>query len=150
MAVHGINGDRQRTWSSNTSKVCWLNHPDLLPSYIKNSRVLTWGYNANVTSYKGRSTSADRIMQHAQTLIAQLQADREVGLFTVEACHYFNNLLEANKNLARGRNRQTDYFRLPFTGRHHRQTGKAFSLQSFKAYGMLHHELSLICAFCRP
>jgi hypothetical protein len=26
----------------------------------------------------GRSTSSDRILQHAQTLIAQLQADREV------------------------------------------------------------------------
>ena len=78
VAVHGINGDARRTWTSVASNVCWLNHTDLLPKYIKNARVLVWGYNANVTSSKGRSTSADRILQHAQTLVAQLQADREV------------------------------------------------------------------------
>lgn len=45
--------------------------------------MLTWGYNANVVSLKGKNTSSsDRILQHAQTLVAQLQADREVCVFS--------------------------------------------------------------------
>ena len=80
VAVHGLNGDAHSTWTSQ-GNVCWLSHQDLLPKYIPSARVLTWGYNANVMSVKGRSTSADRILQHAQTLIAQLVADREVHTF---------------------------------------------------------------------
>lgn len=85
VAVHGINGDAHRTWTSSPGEICWLNNPDLLPKYIKNARILVWGYNANVTSLKGRNTSADRILQHAQTLIAQLQADREVHFFFLQS-----------------------------------------------------------------
>ncbi|KAL8819107.1 MAG: hypothetical protein Q9191_007804 [Dirinaria sp. TL-2023a] len=78
VAVHGINGDAHHTWTATGSNICWLSHPAFLPHYIKNARILTWGYNANVISRKGRSTSADRILQHAQTLVAQLHADREL------------------------------------------------------------------------
>lgn len=78
VAVHGLNGDAFSTWTSDAGDICWLNNQNLLPKYLPAARVLTWGYNANVSSTKGRSTSADRVMQHAQTLIAQLVADREV------------------------------------------------------------------------
>ena len=78
VAVHGLNGDAHSTWTSDKGNICWLNHVDLLPKYLPNARILTWGYNANVISLKGRSTSSDRVLQHAQTLVAQLQADREV------------------------------------------------------------------------
>lgn len=78
VAVHGLNGDAVKSWTSDKLKICWLNHPDLLPKYLKCARVLTWGYNANTASLLGKTTSADRVLQHAQTLIAQLQADREV------------------------------------------------------------------------
>ena len=49
----------------------------MLPKAIPNARILTWGYNADVHAFLGH-TSSDRIMQHAHTLIAQLQTDREV------------------------------------------------------------------------
>lgn len=57
----------------------WLKDPNLLPSNLKNSRILTYGYNANVTAMFGK-TSSDRILQHAHTLVAELVADREVSL----------------------------------------------------------------------
>lgn len=57
--------------------MCWLS--DLLPNYIKNARVLSWGYNANTNSLGGKATSSDRILQHAGTLIEELQNDREVS-----------------------------------------------------------------------
>ncbi len=45
---------------------------------MRNARILTWGYNAKVTSLLG-NTSSDRILNHAQTLVAQLEADRSVS-----------------------------------------------------------------------
>lgn len=49
----------------------------MLPSVVRNARILTWGYDANVTAMLG-STSSNRILQLAQTLVADLQADRSV------------------------------------------------------------------------
>ena len=77
VAVHGLNGDAVKTCTARNGKTCWLNHPDFLPKYIKNARVLVWGYNANVSSITG-PTSSNRILQHAQTLVQELEADREV------------------------------------------------------------------------
>lgn len=81
IAVHGLNGDRVKTWTTDSDNICWLNHPDLLPKYMKHARVLTWGYNANISSLKGRTTSSERILQHAHSLIAQLHADRDVSSY---------------------------------------------------------------------
>ena len=50
----------------------------MLPRALKNARILTFGYNANVISLFG-STSSDRVLQHAQTLVAELEADRAVS-----------------------------------------------------------------------
>ncbi len=60
----------------------WLKDLDLLPWNLKNSRILTYGYNANVTAMFGK-TSSDRILQHAHTLVAELVADREVSLVSL-------------------------------------------------------------------
>ncbi|KAL6717647.1 hypothetical protein ACLMJK_005562 [Lecanora helva] len=76
VAVHGLNGDAYSTWTSDKGNVCWLSHQDLLPKYVPNARVLTYGYNANVIPMRGRTTSADRILQHAQTLVQELVGER--------------------------------------------------------------------------
>lgn len=78
VAVHGLNGDNIKSWTSKAKDSCWLNHPSFLPKYIDRGRVLTWGYNANISTLMGKTTSSDRILQHAQTLIAELHADRDV------------------------------------------------------------------------
>ena len=57
----------------------WLKDSDLLPSNLKKSRILTYGYNAAVAAMFGKASS-DRILQHAQTLVAELVADREVSI----------------------------------------------------------------------
>jgi hypothetical protein len=83
VAVHGLNGDALKTWTSEPEKICWLSHPDFLPKYVKNARVLSWGYNANISSLTGATPSSDRILQHAQTLVAQLHADRDVSIASI-------------------------------------------------------------------
>ncbi|MCJ1354518.1 MAG: hypothetical protein MMC33_004507 [Icmadophila ericetorum] len=77
VAVHGLNGDPFRTWTTERSGKMWLKDPSLLPSHLKNSRILTYGYDAIVTAVLGK-TSSDRILQHAHTLIAELVADRQL------------------------------------------------------------------------
>jgi hypothetical protein len=79
VAVHGLNGHATRTWTTEKTKKFWLRDPDLLPANLKSARILTFGYNAAVAALLGR-TSSDRILQHAQTLVAELVADREVSL----------------------------------------------------------------------
>jgi hypothetical protein len=78
IAVHGLNGHAFETWTTEKSKVFWLGDEQMLPKALKTARILTFGYNANVTSLLG-STSSDRVLQHAQTLVAELVADRAVS-----------------------------------------------------------------------
>ena len=73
VAVHGLDENMTEAWTDPTTKSLWLR--DLLPDPLNVARVLTFGYNANSKSFYGHS-SADRIQQHAQTLVADLQADR--------------------------------------------------------------------------
>lgn len=49
----------------------------MLPKTIQAARVLSVGYNAYASSYYGTG-SVDRIQQYAQTLVAELQADRSL------------------------------------------------------------------------
>lgn len=77
VAVHGLNGHPLKTWTTEKTKKCWLKDEDLLPGYLKQSRILTFGYNAAVAALLGK-TSSDRILQHAHTLVAELVADREL------------------------------------------------------------------------
>ncbi|TVY93379.1 hypothetical protein LAWI1_G000586 [Lachnellula willkommii] len=61
VAVYGLNGDSIKTW---TSELEAIPIPDFLLKYVNRARVLTWGYNANVSSLDRRTTT-------------QLHADRE-------------------------------------------------------------------------
>lgn len=79
VAVHGLYGNALQTWTSDQSKALWLRDAEMLPKAIPNARILTWGYKADVHAFLGH-TSSERILQHAQTLVAQLQTDREVCL----------------------------------------------------------------------
>ncbi|CAF9907769.1 MAG: hypothetical protein ALECFALPRED_003875 [Alectoria fallacina] len=79
VAVHRLNGDSRRIWTTEGSEKMWLKDLSLLPSNLKKSRILTYGYNANVTAMFGK-TSSDRTLQHAHTLVAQMVADREASL----------------------------------------------------------------------
>jgi hypothetical protein len=87
VAVHGLNGDAFRTFTSQTTGQCWLSQLDMLPRDLPRCRVLTFSYPAVVAKILGK-TSSDRILQHAQTLIAELVADREVGHRVFSASSY--------------------------------------------------------------
>ncbi|KAJ5129845.1 uncharacterized protein N7515_005884 [Penicillium bovifimosum] len=77
VAVHGLNGHATETWTSKQG-TCWLSDLAFLPKYIPRARVLVWGYNASIASWNGKTPSSDRVLQHAQTMVSQLEADRDL------------------------------------------------------------------------
>ncbi len=72
MAIHGLNGHREATWTINS--VNWLR--DLLPSNIPNAHIYTWGYDANTHSTS--QISAQYLYDHARTLISDLCLKRRM------------------------------------------------------------------------
>lgn len=77
--VHGLNGDPFKTWTSESSKTFWPS--DLLPSILEEerTRILVYGYDADVTSFTD-GVSRDKIHNHAEHLVAELAANRRVGI----------------------------------------------------------------------
>ncbi|KAH8646250.1 hypothetical protein BX600DRAFT_555942 [Xylariales sp. PMI_506] len=78
VAVHGLNGNVRQTWTSKNTGRCWLDDPEFLPKYLPNARVLSWGYNASFSSLTGATPSQEMIHHHAQTLVANLSAQRQL------------------------------------------------------------------------
>jgi alpha-beta hydrolase superfamily lysophospholipase len=48
VAVHGLNGDWEKTWTDHNTKKLWLR--DFLPRQFPNARVWSFGYDASVLS----------------------------------------------------------------------------------------------------
>ncbi|KAJ5113203.1 hypothetical protein N7456_001737 [Penicillium angulare] len=97
VAIHGLNGHATQTWTSKAQDICWLSNEAYLPRYVPRARVLVWGYNASVASWKGNSPSSDRVLQHAQTLTSQLEADRDLEDATerpiIFLCHSLGGII---------------------------------------------------------
>lgn len=72
VAVHGLNGHREKSWTANG--VNWLR--DFLPSDIPTARILTWGYDVNTHSTS--QISAQYLYDHAVTLVSDLSLQRNL------------------------------------------------------------------------
>ncbi|KAM0802309.1 hypothetical protein BDR22DRAFT_819848 [Usnea florida] len=83
VAVHGLDENLAEAWTDPNANNLWLR--DLLPEILNAARVLAFGYNADFKFFYGHR-SADRIQQHAQNLVADLQADRALEDFSLILC----------------------------------------------------------------
>jgi len=72
IAIHGLDGDREKSWTS--GNVLWLR--DLLPSEIPNARILTYGYNANT---RGTQLSHQTLTEISETLVSKLVLFRKTS-----------------------------------------------------------------------
>ncbi|EFQ99614.1 LipA and NB-ARC domain-containing protein [Nannizzia gypsea CBS 118893] len=95
--VHGLNGSSYHTWATKKSpEVFWPS--DLLPEALRGveARIITYGYDANVTSFSG-GTSKDKLHNHAEHLISSLCALRNSTKSTerpiVFVCHSLGGLV---------------------------------------------------------
>jgi protein SERAC1 len=96
--VHGLRGSRLKTWSS--GDVFWPR--DLLKNDVKNSRVITWGYDASVANAFSYA-SKESIFGHAETLLSDLARLRK-GIV------YPPNLLCRKRTTNRGRQTRSIVF----------------------------------------
>ena len=76
--VHGLNGHPHDTWTTHKPDVFWP--VDLLPQDLRRtpSRILTYGYDANVGAFTD-GASQDKIHNHAEHLVGRLVANRSVS-----------------------------------------------------------------------
>ena len=72
--VHGLTGDREKTWKTRDAAASWPQ--TLLPSKVPNARILTFGYDAYVTDWRGM-VSKSRIGNHAMNLLTSVATFRE-------------------------------------------------------------------------
>ena len=71
--VHGLSGDRERTWSLSQGLGCWPQ--DLLPKEVPEARILTFGYDAYIIG----TVSNNKIRDHARNLVNELVRVRTNG-----------------------------------------------------------------------
>ncbi|KAK5057648.1 hypothetical protein LTR84_011649 [Exophiala bonariae] len=71
--VHGLTGDRERTWTHPTNGVCWPR--DILPRSLPDARILTFGYDAYVVRARNHVASID-IAHHANDFLNCLANER--------------------------------------------------------------------------
>ena len=71
VAVHGLGGDAEATWTHPKTKAFWLK--DFLPLDVPGARIFTFGYNADLAF--GNTTAS--IIDHAKDLLSSLIDERE-------------------------------------------------------------------------
>jgi hypothetical protein len=83
--VHGLNGHPHDSWTSKSTGCFWP--VDLLPDIlaVQRPRILTYGYNANVTAFTD-GVSKDTVVSHAETLASSLAANRYVSYRSICDC----------------------------------------------------------------
>lgn len=74
MFVHGLTGDREKTWRATGGADPWPR--TLLPKDITDVRVLTFGYDAYVADWRG-VVSKNTIGNHSKNLLTALSSYRE-------------------------------------------------------------------------
>jgi hypothetical protein len=72
--VHGLTGDREKTWTAKDVTEPWPK--TLLPSKVPNARILTFGYDAYISDWRGM-VSKNRIGNHAMNLLSSVASYRE-------------------------------------------------------------------------
>ena len=73
--VHGLTGDAYNTWLHKRSRVHWPSQ--LLRQDVPESRILSFGYDADVVNILGGPTSNSRLSNHAASLVGKLVRIRE-------------------------------------------------------------------------
>lgn len=74
MFVHGLTGNRETTWTDKSASVFWPAH--LLHADIPNTRIVTFGYDADVVHFWG-AASQNQVRNHALNLMNALSQLRE-------------------------------------------------------------------------
>ncbi|KAF4503255.1 vegetatible incompatibility HET-E-1 [Fusarium agapanthi] len=89
--LHGLRGDREKTWTKNG--VVWPK--DLLPGDIPASRIFLFGYDTNITSASQSGATKTEIHSDAEDVCAKLATER-LGTQTLETDSCLKDLYITN------------------------------------------------------
>jgi hypothetical protein len=70
IAIHGLNGDRERSWTHRSSGTLWLR--DLLPHDLPGARIYTYGYDSRIFA-----NNVMTISDFARDLLAVIARERD-------------------------------------------------------------------------
>jgi hypothetical protein len=94
VAIHGLNGHYQRTWSAiapDGSQVNWLK--DFLPKQIPNARIMSYGYNSAVQFSKSVAAIATFAEQLLEDLISWRTSVIEQNRPLIFICHSLGGIV---------------------------------------------------------
>ena len=74
--VHGLSGDRERTWTGTEGPTRVLWPEKLLPAKIPGARISTYGYDADYATF-WRMQSQNNVANHASNLVTDLANMRD-------------------------------------------------------------------------
>jgi len=90
--VHGLHGDKIKTWSKD--RICWPR--DLLKEDLPNARILSWGYDARAMGFLD-AAGQQSVAAHAMQLLADLSRRRrtaeEMQRPIIFVCHSLGGLI---------------------------------------------------------
>lgn len=93
VALHGLNGHRDLTWTDRSTGLNWLSNENCLSKDIPNARILTFGYNSK--TYFSRSKS--NVQDFASELLAAISTRRQTAIERkrplVFICHSLGGLV---------------------------------------------------------
>ncbi|KFY84990.1 hypothetical protein V500_08810 [Pseudogymnoascus sp. VKM F-4518 (FW-2643)] len=94
IAIHGLNGDYQRTWTSTLpsgQKVNWLE--DFLPAQIPNARVMAYGYNSAVQFSKSAAGIEAFAEGFLEELLTWRRSTAETRRPIIFVCHSLGGIV---------------------------------------------------------
>lgn len=94
IAIHGLNGDFQRTWSSRNKDgiyVNWLR--DLLPADMGNARIMSFAYNSSVQFSKYITDIFDFADQLLENLVLLRRSSEEQRRPMIFICHSLGGIV---------------------------------------------------------
>jgi hypothetical protein len=107
--VHGLRGHRRDTWTKDG--VCWPKELLSKEEALSHTRVLAFGYDANIVSFNG-STSLNTLFEHSINLLNALTRERRrdaVSLLILWVpVQIHNHLARSSYNLSCALTRRTD------------------------------------------
>jgi len=94
VAIHGLNGHYQNTWSATApsgEQVNWLK--DLLPRQIPNARIMSYGYNSAVQFSKSVAVTETFAEQLLEDLISWRNSYAEQRRPVIFICHSLGGIV---------------------------------------------------------
>lgn len=90
----GLVGSPRSTFSGTSTAVSSVFWPaDLLPQVCKNARILTFGYDSNVTKYASGPTNMNSIFSHGKDFLFSLKRMRVPGRPLIFVAHSLGGIL---------------------------------------------------------